>query len=669
MGPPSPGQTNHYWSEVIHEPEALWKQFLSYFEQRKWHDGQDLMHIGNDVRRSLEDSPFGVQAIQIMADAAGSHPELRPKYEEFGVLYQCAQAAFTEGKSKDLTKQYLRVVGNSLDEQTGKCRKVVLSYLPKLSNFFHNPDLAPIAIGLAMNLCAEPGPESEYAVELGFDAKVASGLWAGLFPENSPGCDRAISFLENISDDLPRNLSTVEPLITLNYLIQAMTILKDLTVYARCAAITVKYLENDTVRRAIANDAPIFNSCMDVLVDNDRRVQKLLDLPEATRREVVQDIQEELFDFDDAAEEQGKEVNLKLVQQLVSTESLGKALVLLSQEDTYKSTIAEVLPECELMKLVDVIRSETSSVAGVHIMCACLMLANMASNTSLSERAVQEMDVHRAVLNIITPATDRNILRAAAQCLFRLAESSLNRPTLGTAGVLEACACLLYLKDPRISPEAASVIKRLLTDTPANIPKVFSGISETSRRHIREWQWKSDLTQPLPPTLLGIITSIYASNTDVADLAVAVVEVVKIACKPHSEALTNSFFDVALHEPETVTSTLHPLFKLAQNDPNSYPCRRGLFALGLLTHHQPSAECVMRYLDSDADALDNLERLVGAASANISVDKASQSEKSTQALKSTLSVILFGLQTNVPEHKRPPGVRERVNEMFNKVTK
>lgn len=122
----------------------------------------------------------------------------------------------------------------------------------------------------------------------------------------------------------------------------------------------------------------------------------------------------------------------------------------------------------------DILRSWLDSTHLQLQVCACLMLGNVARSDATCILFVQEWKLHKQLIQILTTASDTQILHAAVGFLKNLALPLPNKPILGEAGVLDSLPRLWKLEVlQQVQFSSISLARQLIVNTPTNVLRLL----------------------------------------------------------------------------------------------------------------------------------------------------------------------------------------------------
>jgi hypothetical protein len=110
--------------------------------------------------------------------------------------------------------------------------------------------------------------------------------------------------------------------------------------------------------------------------------------------------------------------------------------------------------------------------------CACIMLGNLARSDEVCEEFVQKSRIHKPLMDILTTATDSQVLYAAVGFLKNLALPARNKVELGNADLIEILPRLWAMDTlPQIQYSAISLARQLLIGNFANVLRISAPLS------------------------------------------------------------------------------------------------------------------------------------------------------------------------------------------------
>lgn len=110
--------------------------------------------------------------------------------------------------------------------------------------------------------------------------------------------------------------------------------------------------------------------------------------------------------------------------------------------------------------------------------CACIMLGNLARSDEVCEEFVQKSRIHKPLMDILTTATDSQVLYAAIGFLKNLALPARNKVELGNANLIEILPRLWAMDTlPQIQYSAISLARQLLIGNFANVLRISAPLS------------------------------------------------------------------------------------------------------------------------------------------------------------------------------------------------
>ncbi|KFY09108.1 hypothetical protein V492_05621 [Pseudogymnoascus sp. VKM F-4246] len=110
--------------------------------------------------------------------------------------------------------------------------------------------------------------------------------------------------------------------------------------------------------------------------------------------------------------------------------------------------------------------------------CACIMLGNLARSDEVCEEFVQKSRIHKPLMDILTTATDSQVLYSAIGFLKNLALPARNKVELGNADLIEILPRLWAMDTlPQIQYSAISLARQLLIGNFANVLRISAPLS------------------------------------------------------------------------------------------------------------------------------------------------------------------------------------------------
>jgi hypothetical protein len=289
---------------------------------------------------------------------------------------------------------------------------------------------------------------------------------------------------------------------------------------------------------------------------------------------------------------------------------LASSIAAISATDAFIQNVTLETPLVET--IVSILRSPLHFPTTV---CACVMLGNLATSDPACIAMVEDMALHKPLLEILSRSKETALLYAAAGFTRHLTFPLPNRKTLGEAGLLTTCCRLLSLSDPSVRGEAAAILVKLLTNNPQNTAKV---IHEPLSADLALPGTSSDGGAPTArtPTMLSYIvaqalapsiplpsTTMKNPSIELPRALIAILRYLRQQNLPPSSPDVETFF--------TTPSIALPIARLVRQRFYADARSEGLLGLGLMAQTPEGARCVVQELRADAGLLDAIKEFAG----------------------------------------------------------
>ncbi|KAH9871979.1 hypothetical protein J1614_006238 [Plenodomus biglobosus] len=523
--------------------------------------------------------------LDLFATAVGKQKQWQAPYREAGVLSFALQQLSATEPQESLSKQYLRVIGNSVaDNDTN--RELAVRNLQQVIDCLSSDNLRTTALAVLFNLCNDFEPAKAAAAMLRLDSTISRLLAAEQIPE------AALDYATDLLTWSTGNLTAVQlkddtSLETFTSLLK-VALTYDPDHYEEYVAILVHYLQDSEFQQKVATPKLL-----------DDLVVLLLDFEARLTPEEIEAVFRELGVNKDADRTASEETKVILLAQLIDTISA------VSSTDAFVQNFNIITPVIE--KVEAQLRSPWDKAAPSTV-CSCVMLGNLAMSDEVCIDMVQIMELHIALIAILQhgKSTQSALLYAAAGFMRHLTFPEANRAILADAGLIKACCRLLTLDDPSIRGEAAAMLCKLVTNNFHNIELVAYGKvgelpSDSSPQNSTDTTVLSHVVEqalapskPLPST---------AMKNPVIELGRTIVSMLRHLGRPNGE----KDVDAVRHEMFKVTNIARPVARLVRQRFYANARSEGLLGLGLMAQLPEGAIQVVEEFKDDAGLLDAIK--------------------------------------------------------------
>lgn len=297
-----------------------------------------------------------------------------------------------------------------------------------------------------------------------------------------------------------------------------------------------------------------------------------------------------------------EETNVLLLSQLVN------AISALSSTDAFARNFDVRSPVIERIRAGLV---NTSSRYSPSLVCACVMLGNLAMSDEVCIDMVSIMELHIYLVGPFFFSRESALLYAVAGLLRHLAMPEANRTILGDARFTEACHQLFkVVDDPAVHGEVAALLGRLVTNNIRNIERVVMHRVGESRGEPGELAIRSVSNGP---TALGTMVQTALAparplpSTSMKNLSIesgrTIVAMLRYLGRPNAEGDIEAIRKRMFESPNVA----RPVARLLRQRFYAEVRAEGLLGLGLMAQSLEGAACVIEEIKEDPGLLDAIK--------------------------------------------------------------
>ncbi|OKL62015.1 hypothetical protein UA08_02709 [Talaromyces atroroseus] len=286
--------------------------------------------------------------------------------------------------------------------------------------------------------------------------------------------------------------------------------------------------------------------------------------------------------------------------------------------------------------------------------CACVMLGNVARTDTICRLMIEQLGIHRSLIDILKTNTRGGVLHAVLGFLKNLAIAQNNREELGDADIIPAVSQLWKFDTvPQVQLAATSVTRLVITSSVKNISRLLASLSSAPD--------SPDYSRTYLSTLLSL-----SSRTDTAPIKTEIGRTISSICRTLVSRARESE-----GAGEDTTTPLNRLFDLHEDvaspigamiTQTEWPVVRseGWFALALMASHVKGSVAVVNCL-SDTNVNAQVEK-----SFELGNDEPTTANGQLQRKKDrdNLVVMVKELLGNNPENLSEPK-KTRLRELMN----
>lgn len=533
------------------------------------------------------DFESNAKIVQLLGTTLGTNRNWQSPFRERGILVHVVQKVDPAATSSEMSKQYLRVIGNCVADNDQN-REVAINVIPKLTQFLDQEPLRPTILAVLLNICNDYEPAQIEAAKCRVDAKIAALLAAGQIPEETT--ELATDLLTWTTEKLTE-LDFQNPLSIQSFNdVLEVAHQFDEDNYHDLVAIVAHYLQHQEFQSKVVN-TELVERLLDLTLDYESR----LDVDE------VDGALENLSTPKSPDDNSSEETNVLVMVQLIN------ALAAISGSDSFVQTFN--VDSSVIKKMASILQHQSNTPSTV---LACVTLGNVATSDEASTSLVKELDIHTPLLDILSSSQVPAILYAAAGFVRHLSFPETNRNVLGDAGLINICCNLLVKNDPSVRGEAAAIIGKLCTNNLSNIRRVIQGSTpsgitlaqvpgiETPTQSTILYHIVTQALAPAPPVPS---TSMKNISIEVGRLNVAILRYLSQKQQDTEEnELLGQLFQVPL--------VARPVARLVRQRFFAEPRSEGLLGLGLMAQWKTGAKCVQEEIKEDQGLLDAIGELV-----------------------------------------------------------
>jgi hypothetical protein len=246
---------------------------------------------------------------------------------------------------------------------------------------------------------------------------------------------------------------------------------------------------------------------------------------------------------------------------------------------------------------------------GPTTVLACVMLGNLAISDDVAIQMVDDMGLHRPLLDILLSESQPALLYPAAGFIRHLAFPERNRAVLGQTGLIETCCRLLSQSDPSVRGEAAAIIEKLASNNLPNIRRIIyerapGTVEEPKPANTGAAEGKTIfqylVEQALAPT--APVPSVSMKNAMV-EIGRAIVTILRCISQPSNESDVQDLARSVCRTP----LVSRPLARLVRQRFFANARSEGLLGLGLMAQSREGAERVVEEIKADRDLLGSVK--------------------------------------------------------------
>lgn len=354
--------------------------------------------------------------------------------------------------------------------------------------------------------------------------------------------------------------------------------------------ILVHYLQDPEFQQKIATEETV-ERLVDLMIDFSTRLS-----PEETQA-VFQELATQIDPNKVTSEETDVIVMVRLASSLAAVSALDAFVHNVKLQSSLVEKISQLL---------------TSSVKTPSAICACVMLGNLATSDQVCIDMVNGtggVEFHEALIRTLSDNKEPALLYAAAGFMRHLAFPEVNRPILGTCGLIETCCKLLTNEDPSVRGEAAAIICKLVSNCFPNIEKMmYEGIPDG----IVPVQLP-DIEAPAHPTILyHVVTQALAPSgplpsttmkNPMIELGRTIITILRYLRQPKAE----EDVDAVARDVFKTPAIARPIARLVRQRFYADARSEGLLGLGLMAQSQEGAVNVVKEMEADGGLLEAIK--------------------------------------------------------------
>ncbi|KAH9877513.1 hypothetical protein IAQ61_002880 [Plenodomus lingam] len=558
--------------------------------------------------------------LDLFATSVGKQKEWQAPYRETGILDFVLQQLSATEPQKSLSKQYLRVIGNSVaDNDTN--RELAVRNMQQMIDCLSSSALCITALAVLFNLCNDFEPAKAAAAMLRLDATISRLLAAEQIPEAAVdyATDLVTWSTGNLTANQLKDDTSLEAFTSL--LKVALTYNPDH--YEEYAAILVHYLQDPDFQQKVASPKLL-----------DDLVVLLLDFEARLTPEEIHAVFQELGITKDTDHTGTEDTKVILLAQLIGTISAVSSTDAFAQNFSIRTPVIERV-EAQLRSPWD--KAAPSTV------CSCVILGNLGMSDEVCTDMVQIMELHIALIAILQygETAKSALLYAAAGFMRHLTFPEANRVVLADAGLIQACCRMLTLDDPSVRGEAAAMLCKLVTNNFHNIEKVIYERAKVDS-HAQSSQDSPQTTvlshiveqaltpsKPLPSTTM---------KNPMIELGRTIVAIVRYLGRPNAEKDVDS----VRHEIFKISKIARPVARLVRQRFYADARSEGLLGLGLMAQLPEGASRVIEEFKDDEGLLNAIKDFANGKDGGIEQQGSTGGRDYQNAI-----VLLQALQNNV----------------------
>ncbi|OBT44781.1 hypothetical protein VE00_05324 [Pseudogymnoascus sp. WSF 3629] len=365
-----------------------------------------------------------------------------------GLLDAFLMIVATEGIQNSLMIHILRLIGNTCaDTDENRARVVSRGSLQAIIALLKDKSLVPFVVPVLFNICFDYEPAQKQASEFNLSKALVQFISGPDFEEHRPFLGYACKLLDmvvvqpNEPSLAPEN--TVE--VLLNLAVSGKSPL-DLEDFISVVSSATKYLQHARFQVALCNSMALYAALRLVLLSYTR----------------LEDSMGEAAAPDEEDTKRLAVWRTEMNQVLSDISALPEFAARCPVNSTMSSYLRKWLSSPQLQLQV----------------CACIMLGNLARSDEVCEEFVQKSRIHKPLMDILTTATDSEVLYAAVGFLKNLALPARNKVELGNADLIEILPRLWAMDTlPQIQYSAISLARQLLIGNFANVLRISAPLS------------------------------------------------------------------------------------------------------------------------------------------------------------------------------------------------
>ncbi|KFY75619.1 hypothetical protein V499_04421 [Pseudogymnoascus sp. VKM F-103] len=354
----------------------------------------------------------------------------------------------TEGIQNSLMIHVLRLIGNTCaDTDENRARVVSRGSLQAIIALLKDKSLVPFVVPVLFNICFDYEPAQKQASEFNLSKALVQFITDPDFEEHRPFLGYACKLLDmvvvqpNEPSLAPEN--TVE--VLLNLAVSGKSPL-DLEDFISVVSSATKYLQHPRFQVALCNSMALYAALRLVLLSYSR----------------LEDSMGEAAAPDEEDTKRLAVWRTEMNQVLSDISALPEFAARCPVNSTMSSYLRKWLSSPQLQLQV----------------CACIMLGNLARSDEVCEEFVQKSRIHKPLMDILTTATDSQVLYAAIGFLKNLALPARNKVELGNADLIEILPRLWAMDTlPQIQYSAISLARQLLIGNFPNVLRISAPLS------------------------------------------------------------------------------------------------------------------------------------------------------------------------------------------------